>query len=339
MNSENHTGTQTKSPRSLLSRRRFFHHSGAAIFATGFLTSCSNLLDDILPKKDPEIKQPELNQALAFFGDSLTIGAGGTTPYGNLVGAAFPGRPIQNDGILGQVASSIAVRQGGIPLTISVEGGKLDGLNEVKITKLSNPFLSTPFNEDLYSRTGTINGVKCTITRTVEAKVGDRYTIKPEAESTIDIADDSVFALDNATQMRTATQILWFGRNNIGKADAEAEILQALDSAVAYIADPKRFIVLGILVAIPEITGTSNFDQVKTINDALAAKYGKAFVPMTPPTEEELAAIGYTPTEQDLADLANENFPTGLRPARRKQTRSTSTTKATRLWRTASLRS
>ncbi|WP_439559320.1 SGNH/GDSL hydrolase family protein [Dyadobacter sp.] len=307
--------------KNVLSRRRFFRHSGAALLATTFLTSCEGLLDDILPKKNgsenggsgDEESGPKRDQTLAFFGDSLTVGAGGSTPYGNLVGAAFPGRPVVSDGIVGQIAMSIAIRQGGTPLKISVEGGKFDGAKEIKVTKLNNEFLSTPINYTTYSRTGSVVGVKCTITRKANDS-GEIYTIKPDAESTLAIPEDSIFELDDALRLKTATQILWYGRNNITKGTAQEEILKALDDSIAFIEDPKRYLVVGMLQARPENKGTDRYNQVIAINDELESRYGNKYVPMTPPTAEEMAAINYTPTEQDRFDIENMNFPTGMRP-------------------------
>ncbi|NIJ55412.1 SGNH/GDSL hydrolase family protein [Dyadobacter arcticus] len=317
MNQENQTKSGAGSPDNLLTRRRFFLHSGAAILATNMLTSCSGVLDDLLPKKDkPGLEEPEpplRDKTLAFFGDSLTIGTGGTRPYGALVGAALSGRTVFSDGIVGQIAQSISIRQGGTPVTITVEGGKFDGTNAVKITKLSNEFLSTPINDNTYSRTGTIADIKCTITRTANSASGESYTITPESTSTTEIPADSVFILDDAVHLKTATQILWYGRNDVGDASAEEKILTALESSIAYITDPKRYLVLGVLLASPDIRGTVKYGQVTEINDTLAARYGKSFVPMTPPTAAELEAIGYTPTSEDNTDLENMNFPRGLR--------------------------
>ena len=81
----------------------------------------------------------------------------------------------------------------------------------------------------------------------------------------------------------------------------------------AYITAPARYVVLGVLTESDENKGTANYDQVVAINEKLATKYGKAFVKMTPPTDAEMKAISYTPTAEDLTDLANLNFPRGLR--------------------------
>ena len=295
---------------SFVSRRRFFLQTGAAIFTTTILSSCGKLVEEVVPEtetpteppKPEEEKIPDRDKTLAFFGDSLTIGAGGSAPFGNAVAAALQGRPVFSDGIVGQGAASIAVRQGGTPLKITIEGNKLDSIKPVKITKLSNMFLSTPSRNEEYSRTGTIQGVRCTIRRISSATV-----------SMIDIPPDSIFILEDAAQLKTATQILWYGTNNIGEPGAEAEIMTALDNSIAYITAPARFLVLGVLTEADENKGTDNYNQVVSINDKLAAKYGDAFVKMTPPTDAELTAISYTPTAEDRTDLGNLNFPRGLR--------------------------
>ena len=226
-----------------MSRRHFFRQSGAAALSTMLLTSCDNLLDKIIPSK-----KDKRDKTLAFFGDSLTIGTGGTRPLGDWVGDVFPERPVFNDGINGQIALSIAIRQGGVPLTLSVAGGKFDGVKPVAVTKINNEFLSTPLNANVYSRTGTLAGVQCTITRKFVPEIGERYTVEPlaqsdtealaEAPAAIEIPDDSVFELDDAVRLRTATQVLWYGRNDIAEGKPEGDILAAIKSSVDYIAEP-----------------------------------------------------------------------------------------------------
>ena len=296
----------------LTTRRRFIHQSGAAIASTIFLTSCEGLWDKIIPSK-----KDNRDKTLAFFGDSLTIGAGGTVPYGKWVGDAFPERPVINDGINGQIALSIAIRQGGVPVKLSITGGQFSGTEPVKITKISNEFLSTPLNMTVYKRTGTLAGVKCTVIRRAASGQGEMYTVEPLTESVAEVPDNSIFELDDPIPLRTVTQVLWYGRNNIGQARAEDEILAAVASSVDYITTPRRYLVLGILLATPENKGTENYNQVISINGRLAALYGEAFVPMTPPTASEMKAIGYEPGAQDQQDIDRLNWPRGLRPADR----------------------
>jgi lysophospholipase L1-like esterase len=298
-----------------INRRRFFQQSGVALFSTALLTSCDDLIDKIIPSK-----KDNRDKTLAFFGDSLTIGTGGSEPFYKWVGEAFPERPVFHDGINGQIALSIAIRQGGVPLTVSVAGGKFNGSEPVRITKLNNEFLSTPLNSEVYSRTGTLAGVKCTIKRTFVPEVGEHYTVQPLAQTDaeppieVEIPDDSVFELEDAVRLRTATQILWYGRNDVTRGAGEDDVLSAIKSSVEYIAQPRRYLVLGILPAVPENKGTDSYDRLIALNSRLASLYGESYVAMTPPTDSEMQAIGYTPTEKDLANIELGNFPSGMRP-------------------------
>jgi lysophospholipase L1-like esterase len=309
--------SHSKNPDKFLSRRLFFRQSGAAILTTTLLSSCDGLVQDLIPASKPaapaEPELPPRDKTLAFFGDSLTIGSGGTAPYGTWVGEALPGRPIVTEGIIGQYALSTSVLQGGTRLTVSVEGDKFNGINPVNVRALSNPFMSTPSNNDDYSRQGTLAGVHCTITRTGSLEFGDKYTITPDMESVADIPADSEFLLDKVVELKTATQIFWYGRNHIGKPNAEQDIFQALDNSIAYITDPARFLVLGVLLSGKEAGGNPKYEEVIAINDKLSSKYGQSYVSMGAPTAEEMAAVGYTATDQDQIDLANNNFPVGMR--------------------------
>lgn len=303
-----------------ISRRRFFRQSGAAALSTILLTSCDNLLDKIIPSK-----KDKRDKTLAFFGDSLTIGTGGSRPMGAWVGDAFTERPVYSDGINGQIALSIAIRQGGVPLTLSVADGKFKGTKPVAVTKINNEFLSTPLNGNVYSRTGKLAGVQCTITRQFVPDLGERYTVEPLGENEtetpaetpvdVEIPDDSVFELDDPVKMRTATQILWYGRNDIGQGKPQEGILSAIKSSVNYIAEPRRYLVLGILPAITERKGTEGYAKLTAFNDELALLYRDNYVPMTPPTESEMNDIGFTPTASDLEDIQKGIFPSRMRPA------------------------
>lgn len=294
--------------------------------STMLLTSCDNLLDKIIPSK-----KDSRDKTLAFFGDSLTIGTGGTRALGDWVGDDLSGRPIFTDGINGQIALSIAIRQGGVPLTLSVAGAKFDGTKPVAVTKLNNEFLSTPLNANVYSKTGTLAGVKCTITRKFIPDVGERYTVQPvtQGEADVDTAnqplsetppdilvpDDSVFELEDATHLRSATQILWYGRNDMTWGQPTENILSAIKSSVDYISEPRRYLVLGILPAATENKGTAGYARLTAFNDELEMLYRDSYVPMTPPTDSEMSDIGFTPTAEDLQDIERGNFPRRMRAA------------------------
>jgi len=303
-----------------MSRRRFFRQSGAATLSTILLSSCDNLLDKIFPSKSDKDTR---DKTLAFFGDSLTVGVGGSKSLGEWVGEAFSERPVFTDGVNGQLAESIAVRQGGIPVTLSVAGRKFNGDNPVAVIKLSNEFLPVTLDSKVYTRKGTLAGVPATITGKYSPETGERYTVQPivkedtgastGAPIETEIPDDSVFELEDAVRMRTATQILWYGRNDVTRGRSTDDIFSAIKSSVNYIAEPRRYLVVGILLASTEYKGTDRYAKVTALNDELALLYRDAYVPMTPPTESEMNDIGFTPTAGDLQDIARGNFPSRMR--------------------------
>ncbi|SEI84334.1 hypothetical protein SAMN05216327_104189 [Dyadobacter sp. SG02] len=299
-----------------MSRRRFFRQSGAAAISTMLLSSCDNLFDKIFPSKS---EKDTRDKTLAFFGDSLTVGVGGSKPLGEWVGEAFSERPIFSDGVNGQLAASIAVRQGGIPVTLSVVGRKFNGDNPVAVIKLSNEFLPVTLDSKVYTRKGTLAGVPSTITGKYSSEAGERYTVQPLAEANTgapietEIPDDSVFELEDAVRMRTATQVLWYGRNDVTRGKSTDDIFTSIKSSVNYIAEPRRYLVLGILLASNEYKGTTNYARVTALNDELALLYRNSYVPMTPPTESEMKDIGFTPTAGDLQDIERGNFPSRMR--------------------------
>ncbi|WP_244919791.1 SGNH/GDSL hydrolase family protein [Rhizobium grahamii] len=81
-------------------------------------------------------------RSIVAFGDSLTAGAGASSSdhsYPALAASLFnPPRTVLNRGIGGQASTQIAVRQGGLPLQLAVQG------NETK-----NPLSPQPRLDDL----------------------------------------------------------------------------------------------------------------------------------------------------------------------------------------------
>jgi lysophospholipase L1-like esterase len=74
----------------------------------------------------------------------------------------------------------------------------------------------------------------------------------------------------------------------------------------------RRFLVIGVLPALPEIIGTTNYNAIISMNAILSANYPNNYIASTPPTTTEMSFIMYTPTAQDNIDIANGVFPTGM---------------------------
>jgi len=100
------------------------------------------------------------------------------------------------------------------------------------------------------------------------------------------------------------------GRNNVPTL---TDIPSITAKCVARLNRPRRYIVVGVLNAYLE-TGTNQaYLNILACNAILRATYGDRYVEVTPPTLLEMSEIGYTPTTQDLTDIANGVFPFGLR--------------------------
>ncbi|WP_461062659.1 SGNH/GDSL hydrolase family protein [Spirosoma horti] len=260
----------------------------------------------------------ESGPPLAFFGDSLTAGTGGT-PYGLVVGKLL-NRPTITSAIGGLDAEQIAVFQGGKPLLITLEGNQFNRLNPVKLSKVSTKFLSPNANLSLLTAKGTVAGVPCKIIRSVnqsDSAQNESYSIVPNGMTVKAIPPDSVFILDEAEKTKSLVQVLWYGRNNyyLNRPDASnatGEIMAALDASIAYLPEPKRYLVLGVLPRMSEGKGTSVGEMINAHNGVLEVKYPGAYVAVTPPTSAELKAVGYSPTQQDKANLDNGIFPAGM---------------------------
>lgn len=254
-----------------------------------------------------------ISEEIICFGDSLTQGAGATT--GLTGGLSMPSylsnilypRLVQNQGLGGQTMNQIASRQGAKPIYITITGNVLNGANDVAITSISSQFLSYADTRAMYA-SGIVNGVPCLVTRTVVSNV-ETYVIRGANNSTAAIPANSIFYPDSSFNAKDAIQVFWWGRNNVPTLTG-LDIL--IDNAIDLMSSPRRFIIIGVLPARTEIIGTANYNAIIAMNAVLDANYPDNYIPITPPTVEEMLDIMYTPTSQDNIDIANGVFPTGM---------------------------
>lgn len=252
-----------------------------------------------------------ISNEINCFGDSLTQGAGS----GGATGLSYPAqlsnilypRLILNLGMGGQSMEQIASRQGAKPIYVTLNGNAFNGVNNVSITSISSQFLSMSDTVAKYA-SGIINGVPCIITRTVVSSV-ETYVIKGANNSTATIPANSIFYPDSSYNALPTIQVLWWGRNNVPNLTGLDTLI---DNAVSIMPSPRRFLVIGVLPALNEIVGTSNYNAIIAMNAILSSNYPNNYIASTPPTNAEMSAIMYTPTSQDNTDIANGVFPTGM---------------------------
>lgn len=252
-----------------------------------------------------------ISNEINCFGDSLTQGAGSSAATGlnyvaQLSNILYP-RLIQNLGMGGQTMEQIASRQGAKPIYITITGNALNGVNDVSITSISSQFLSMSDTVAKYA-SGIVNGVPCLITRTVVSTV-ETYVIRGANNSTATIPPNSIFYPDSSYNALPTIQIFWWGRNNVSSLTGLDTLY---DSAISIMPSPRRFLIIGVLPALNEIIGTTNYNAIIAMNAILASNYPNNYIASTPPTTAEMSAIMYTPTTQDNIDIANGVFPTGM---------------------------
>jgi lysophospholipase L1-like esterase len=254
-----------------------------------------------------------LTDTIETFGDSLIAGTGGTALH-LLLQARMPGRLFLGHGIGGQTAEQISARQGGnpTPVQVTLTGNAFAGRGAVSAT-VTNQLISTPSDNTTRVISGSVNGIQCYLTRTATGTAPSQvetYNITPAYTTTAAVPAGSVFIPDDGFNALNSIQILWLGRNNVPLVTGVAALVAG---CVGIMALPRRFVVMGILNALNEPTGSANNNAIVAANATLAAAYPGQFVAVTPPTAAEMTAVGYTPTTQDNTDIANGTFPTGLR--------------------------
>lgn len=253
-----------------------------------------------------------------LFGDSLTAGAGGSgRNMETVLRALLPGRIINNWGIGGQTAEQIAARQGGLPLTLNVTGGSLPASFATAAVVPSTQLLSTPADNTTRYLSGSISGAPATLSRTATGgppSTSETYTIMGAGNpNAVTVSAWAPFVPDQGANAADSVQVLWLGRNNVPNL---ANVPGLVNSCIQVIPQPRRVITIGVLASLEETNGGATKTAIDAANASiktLTEAAGGIFIPSTPPTAAEMAAIGYTPTSQDNTDIANGVFPTGMR--------------------------
>lgn len=253
------------------------------------------------------------SSTLACWGDSLTAGArssGGLTYPAQLATLLGGGRQAFNGGIGGQGSSQIAARQGGAPSLLTVTGNQIPASGAVAVTARTVNLLT---NQGTQSLTGTLAGVPGTLARAGD----DSYSFtRTTAGSAVACPAGTAFEPDLGVQYRSSIAILIYGRNDgvSGSGDASGT-LAALASSVAYLSPYYRQFIVGLVLnGTTEGIGSGTYNNIIARNNAIKAAYPNNWVDtQSPPTADEMAALGFVPDATDLADIANGCIPTRMR--------------------------
>jgi hypothetical protein len=255
--------------------------------------------------------------AVAFWGDSLFEGfpkppfaADGSDSVPGAFAAHNPGSKVYNGGISGQLAAEIAVRQGGLPLRLTVAGGVIPPSGDVAVV----PADTLGWRLDRYwGDEGTIAGVPGVLERDLTA-----FRFRRSAPgAAVPVSDPQPFVSGVGAEHRDDVQVLLAGRNDIGyvspAGDPVSRVVAATRAMVNFLPSGQRALVCGTITAIDEGQGTEGYDAVVSINDQLAAAYPYSYWDMRAwLVHDAIYALKITPTPEDLADMAADTLPPSI---------------------------
>jgi hypothetical protein len=176
---------------------------------------------------------------VAAWGDSLTSGNQGILDRNN-----YPSQlqkvitlPVENLGVSGQTSTQIGVREGGIPVYVTVAGGSIPATGGVSVT-FPTGYEPVTSGGPAGGVTGTILGVHGTVTL-----ASGTYTFTPTASgSAVSAPGSPQFVVD--TPYAGYLPVFWEGRNN---PFAVSQVLSDIAAQVATVPSKQDYLVMSII--------------------------------------------------------------------------------------------
>lgn len=265
---------------------------------------------------------PAIQNALApaadiiAYGDSMTAGTGSTSGnnYPALV-ARRTGLTVTNAGNYGEASSDIAARQGGSPLVGLPSGGAIPASGPVALT-LKRASDGQPTARFIRVSPKQVNpvtfaGVQGTL---AWESANSRYLFtRQTAGDAVPVTRPMPLYAASSTAQRNKLHLIWMGRNNQLETDQIAgdiaSMIQHMDAV------KKRYLILSVLTATDEPTGSANHAAITDLNLRLARQYGRRFVDLRRYLiDYGLDDAQISPTAEDAACIAADTLPPSLAP-------------------------
>lgn len=254
---------------------------------------------------------------LFFSGDSLTAGAGGGGITYPAVMAAALGLPYVNTGVGGTGSSSIAVRQGGLAMLVSLADGLIPAAAvEVDITSWSAEITNDQSSQTWSCNLAGVAGVARRYGTAENAAVTQKYTFtRQEVGDAVPVPDGTRLNLDIYDGNDDDFHYIQSGRNNAKSTHAQRIVVR--DHVLSMIDRLRhdRFGVLAVKTGSGEGSGTASYDYIMDINRLLADAVGmhhfadtRSYLAST----DALADCGIAATADDLEAIANDTVPPSL---------------------------
>lgn len=241
---------------------------------------------------------------LTLWGDSLTAASAGVSAVGSVLGITT-----LNKGQSGYGVTDIAIRQGGVQPLITVTSNQIPASGAVSVTAISP---TTGYRTGVsISFTGSLAGIAGTLAK----DASEVWTFTRTASGSITSCPAGTpFICDVNVGTENDVQSIWMGRNNVGSATFQADTLTNVAACVAYMKPLyKRYCVISVTNSTSEVSGTSGYNSIIAVNNALKAVYGDRFYDLrTDFIQNGLATAGVTPSASDLTAVAADSPPPSL---------------------------
>lgn len=254
---------------------------------------------------------------LVAWGDSLTAGypsppfaSDGSQAWPAVLDAAWTAGTVTNAGMAGQTAEQIALRQGGLALTVDAMTIPA-GTSAVAMP--AQQVIPAAFG---YPFTGTLAGVPVTIT----CDAAGAWTLqRATAGTATPVPTGTPFDPGTDTHADAVTVIM-AGRNDalgLTSGNLPTRVGRVIAAVAAMIgrltpAHP-AYLIVGTITGTSETAGTLAHQFVTSVNDELSALYpGRFFDVRRYLIDEALADAGITPTAADSTAIAGDTYPPSL---------------------------
>ena len=244
---------------------------------------------------------------IACWGDSLTVGAGGgSTSYPTVLrSVANNSINVTKLGVGGENSTSIAIRQGGIPIyTNSFTIPEDKEAVQIQISQSNGETVRLLGQGTNGVNPCYINNVKGTLTRSGT----DYYFTRDDEGNAVKVEEGTQIITDGMINHKNDLMIIWAGTNDRLTSTNVSETIENIKSMLEFSNNP-NYIVIGM-------TAKYSMSEIEEINELLYQEFEEHFLDIRGYLLNESylsSEYGITLTDTDKTDIANGEIPTSLR--------------------------
>lgn len=256
------------------------------------------------------------------FGDSLTYGYFGGSPgptedsWPSRLSQLTPtGVTVTNLAVSGYTIDEESVRVGALPVPLTVVGGVIPTTGPVSVTTTA-AIGFRPIGT-VRTFTGSVAGVSGVLRR---ESSNSAFTFTRDVDGPeVVVPNGTLFKSDYAGH-NSETLIIMLGRNDVsyGVTGPEGNVVDHVVNGIRrfvdwHTRDVKRIIVMSVTTTVGEISGSSGYDSVVSINERLKTLMSSKFVDIRRYLiDRAIYDLGITPTSDDLYRMERDTLPSSI---------------------------